>query len=155
MARCSLPRHMVDWMLDLVRDDLEDGPEFIDKTFFEPAAGDGNFLVAILHRKLRAVEKRLSPDVWVSESLFALASIYGTNSSKTTTRRRGRAMLAKFVDFHTRHDASFSPDSTLVRAARFLIDTNILRGNTLTGLDWHGEESSSRGGTASPTPPAW
>lgn len=134
------PRHMVDRMLDLVRDDLEDGPDFIDKTFLEPAAGDGNFLVAILHRKLRAVEKRLSPDVWVSESLFALASIYGIELLEDNHEEARAAMLAKFVDFHTRHDASFSPDSTLVRAARFLIDTNILRGNTLTGLDWHGEE---------------
>lgn len=71
------PRHMVDQMLDLVSDDLEDGADFVDRTFLEPAAGDGNFLVAILHRKLRAIERRLSPDVWADESLFALASIYG------------------------------------------------------------------------------
>ena len=50
------PRHMVNQMLDLVREDLETGPDFVDKTFLEPAAGDGNFLVAILHRKLRAIE---------------------------------------------------------------------------------------------------
>lgn len=31
------PRHMVDQMLDLVSDDLEDGPDFVDKTFLEPA----------------------------------------------------------------------------------------------------------------------
>ena len=52
------PRHMVDRMLDLVRDELEAGPDFVDKTFLEPAAGDGNFLVAILRRKLQAIEKR-------------------------------------------------------------------------------------------------
>ena len=45
------PRHMVDRMLDLVREELETGPDFVDKTFLEPAAGHGNFLVAILHRK--------------------------------------------------------------------------------------------------------
>ena len=48
------PRHMVDRMLDLVAFDLEEAPDFVDKTFLEPAAGDGNFLVAILERKLRA-----------------------------------------------------------------------------------------------------
>ena len=47
------PRRMVDQMLDLVREDLETGPDFVDRTFFEPAAGDGNFLVAILGRKLQ------------------------------------------------------------------------------------------------------
>ena len=71
------PRHMVDRMLDLVRDDLERGPGFVDQTFLEPAAGDGNFLVAILHRKLRAIEKNYSYQDWPDASLFALASIYG------------------------------------------------------------------------------
>ncbi|MBC7595839.1 MAG: SAM-dependent DNA methyltransferase, partial [Kineosporiaceae bacterium] len=45
-------------MLDLVRAELETGPQFVDKTFFEPSAGDGNFLIAILRRKLHAIERR-------------------------------------------------------------------------------------------------
>ena len=71
------PRHMVDRMLDLVREELETGPDFVDKTFLEPAAGDGNFLVAILRRKLHAIESRYPAQEWPRESLFALASIYG------------------------------------------------------------------------------
>lgn len=134
------PRHMVDQMLDLVGDDLEYGPDFVDKTFLEPAAGDGNFLVAILQRKLQAIEKRLSPEVWAEESLFALASIYGIELLEDNHEEARAAMLAEFVDFHTRHDLSSSPDSDLIRTARFLVDTNIVRGNTLTGLDWRGEE---------------
>src|SRR6478672_9311092 len=67
------PRHMVNKMLDLVREDLEIGPDFVDKTFLEPAAGHGNFLVAILHRKLRAVEKKYPIEKWPEASLFALA----------------------------------------------------------------------------------
>src|SRR3954464_7378258 len=62
------PRHMVDRMLDLVREELETGPDFVDKTFLEPAAGHGNFLVAILHRKLRAVEKNYPPEEWLEAS---------------------------------------------------------------------------------------
>src|SRR5699024_8418676 len=71
------PRHMVDKMLDLVREELETGPGFVDKTFLEPAAGDGNFLLTILQRKLRAIEQRVESALWPQESLFALASIYG------------------------------------------------------------------------------
>lgn len=134
------PRHMVDQMLDLVSDDLEDGPDFVDKTFLEPAAGDGNFLVAILHRKLRAIERRLSPDVWADESLFALASIYGIELLEDNHEEARAAMLAEFAEFHTRHETSVNPDSDLIRTARFLVDTNIVRGNTLTGRDWRGEE---------------
>ena len=134
------PRHMVDQMLDLVSEDLEDGSHFIDKTFLEPAAGDGNFLVAILHRKLQAIEKRVAPEVWAVESLFALASIYGIELLEDNHEDARTAMLAEFVDFHARHDTPHGLDTDLMRAARFLVDTNIIRGNTLTGRDWHGDE---------------
>lgn len=134
------PRHMVDQMLDLVSDDLEEGPGFVDKTFLEPAAGDGNFLVAILHRKLRAIQERLPPDLWADESLFALASIYGIELLEDNHGDAQAAMLAEFVDFQMRHDVPHGPDTDLMRAASFLIDTNIVRGNTLTGRDWRGEE---------------
>lgn len=134
------PRYMVDQMLDLVSEDLEEGPEFVDKTFLEPAAGDGNFLVAILQRKLRAIEQRLAPEVWSNESLFALASIYGIELLEDNHEEARSAMLAEFVGFHARHDVPHETDSDLMRAASFLVDTNIIRGNTLTGRDWRGTE---------------
>lgn len=134
------PRRMVDQMLDLVRDDLEGGPGFVDKTFLEPAAGDGNFLVVILQRKLHAIERQYQPDLWVDESLFALASIYGIELLGDNHQDAKAAMLEGFVNFHVRHDVPSGPRTDLLRAATFLIDTNIVRGNTLTGLDWRGEE---------------
>ena len=134
------PRHMVDQMLDLVSDDLEDGPGFVDKTFLEPAAGDGNFLIAILQRKLRAIEQRIDPALWQQESLFALASIYGIELLEDNHHDARAAMLAEFLDFHRGHDAPCHGRTNLHRAAAYLIETNIVRGNTLTGLDWRGEE---------------
>lgn len=134
------PRYMVDQMLDLVGEDLEDGPNFVDKTFLEPAAGDGNFLVAILHRKLRAIEQRLAPEHWASESLFALASIYGIELLEDNHVDAKAAMLAEFDRFHASHRTSPDTENDLMRAASFLVDTNIIRGNTLTGRDWGGEE---------------
>ena len=95
------PRHMVDRMLDLVRDELETGPDFVDKTFLEPAAGDGNFLVAILRRKLHAIEKRYPREEWPQESLFALASIYGIELLEDNHEDAKEAMLAEFLGFHT------------------------------------------------------
>ncbi len=134
------PRHMVDQMLDLVSEDLEDGPDFVDKTFLEPAAGDGNFLVAILQRKLRAVENRFAPETWADESLFALASIYGIELLKDNHGDARAAMVAEFAGFHARHDTPHGADTDLMRAASFIVDTNIVCGNTLTGLDWVGKE---------------
>lgn len=94
------PRRMVDQMLDLVRAELETGPNFVDKTFFEPAAGDGNFLVAILQRKLRAIKRRYQSEFWPTESLFALASIYGVELLEDNHHAAHEALLAEFVAFH-------------------------------------------------------
>jgi hypothetical protein len=134
------PRRMVNRMLDLVREELEADPHFVDKTFLEPAAGDGNFLVAILHRKLSAIEKRYQPEVWPDESLFAVASIYGIELLEDNHRDAQGAMLAEFLRFHASHEVPCGPRTELRRAATFLIDTNIIRGDTLTGLNWRGEE---------------
>lgn len=134
------PRHMVNQMLDLVSHDLETSPGFVGKTFLEPAAGDGNFLVMIVRRKLAAIEQRIEPDLWVRESLFALASVYGIELLEDNHADAQAAMLAEFQDFYARHGQPCPEDSDLHRAAAFLIDTNIVRGNTLTGLAHTGEQ---------------
>lgn len=134
------PRHMVDRMLDLVHEDLETGPDFVDKTFLEPAAGDGNFLVAILRRKLAAIEKRYPTQAWVNESLFALASIYGVELLEDNHQDAKAIMLAEFAGFHSAHGTSVDDNTDLYRAAQFLIDTNIVRGDTLTGQTVQGQD---------------
>lgn len=141
------PRQMVEQMLDLVREDLETGADFVDKTFLEPAAGDGNFLVAILRRKLQAIEKRLPAELWPVESLFAIASIYGVELLEDNHQDAKAVMLAEFHGFHQGHGTPCGPGTDLHQAAAFLIDANIVQGNTLTsqtpeGLDiqfswWH------------------
>lgn len=133
------PRHMVEQMLDLVRAELETGPDFVDKTFFEPSAGDGNFLVAILRRKLHAIEKRYQPAFWPTESLFALASIYGVELLEDNVAAARSALLAEFVAFHVARGVGCSPSTNLYRSAAHLIGANVVRGNTLTGLDPNGE----------------
>lgn len=134
------PRHMVEQMLDLVHEDLEAGPDFVDKTFLEPAAGDGNFLIAILRRKLRAIEKQLPPELWPTESLFALASIYGIELLEDNHQDARAVMLAEFHGFHQRHGTPCGPETDLHQAAAFLIATNVVRGNTLTSRTAAGED---------------
>lgn len=133
------PHRMVNQMLDLVRAELETGPQFVDKTFFEPSAGDGNFLVAILRRKLRAIEKRYQSDFWPTESLFALASIYGVELLEDNREAAKAALLGVFVDFHENSGGRCGHRTNLRRAAEYIIGANILQGNTLTGLRASGE----------------
>ena len=131
---------MVNQMLDLVRPELETGPNFVDKTFFEPAAGDGNFLVAILKRKLHAIEKRYQPSVWPTESLFALASIYAVELLADNHEAAKETLLSDFVAFHERAGNSCGPRTNLYRSAATIVGVNIICGNTLTGLDVQGKE---------------
>lgn len=130
------PRHMVEQMIDLVAEDIET----IDKTVLEPAAGDGNFLIAILERKLRTVEQAVEPEMRPQESLFALASIYGIELLEDNHADAKAGMLETFLDFHRRQSVPCSSRTSLYRAAVFLIDANVVRGNTLTGLDHDGHE---------------
>lgn len=133
------PRRMVEQMLDLVRVELETGTDFVNTTFFEPSAGDGNFLNAILRRKLRAIEKRYQPAFWPTESLFALASIYGVELLGDNVAAARAGLLAGFVAFHAGHGMNCSPRTDLYRSAEYLIGTNVVLGNTLSGLDANGE----------------
>jgi hypothetical protein len=132
------PRHMVDRMLDLVREELESGPDFVDTTFLEPAAGNGNFLVAILQRKLRAVEKNYPCEEWPETSLFALASIYGIELLEDNYRAAKEALLTEFLHFHSEHGVPCGSDTSIRQAAEFIIDANVVRGDTLADLDWRG-----------------
>lgn len=134
------PRHMVDQMLDLVSEELETGPDFVDKTFLEPAAGHGNFLVAILRRKLAAIEKRYPAEEWPYESLFALASIYGVELLEDNHQEAKAVMLAEFLAFHDAHGVACGPRTSLHRAAAYLIDANIICGNTLELVSFGGPE---------------
>lgn len=130
---------MVNQMLDLVRTELETGPQFVDKTFFEPSAGDGNFVVAILQRKLHAIEKRYQREFWPTESLFALASIFGVELLEDNLKAAKAGLLGEFVAFHESRGVQCGYRTNLRRSAEYLIDANILHGNTLTGLDALGE----------------
>jgi hypothetical protein len=134
------PRHLVDRMLDLVCDELKIGPDFVDTTFLEPAAGDGNFLMAILGRKLHAIEEHFPAETWPEESLFALASVYGVELLEDNHRDAKGVMLAAFVGFHQAHGTPCAPETELRQAAAFLIDTNIVRGNTLSGQTPDGQD---------------
>jgi len=134
------PRHMVDRMLNLVSSDLESGADFVDKTFFEPAAGDGNFLVAILQRKLLAIEALYPSEAWPRECLHALASIYAVELLEDNHRAAKANMLREFLDFQKAHHVPCGPETDLHRAAIFLINTNIVRGDTLSATTHAGKD---------------
>ena len=129
------PPHIVKEMLDILETENPGIYAKADATFLEPAAGDGNFLVAILRRKLSAMKATMPKKLWARESLFVLASIYGIELLKDNWQDSRYNMAVEFLEFHLDAGIPCGFRSNLFRAARRLIDLNIIQGNTLTGID--------------------
>ena len=132
------PAWMVEAMLDLVKGETER----IDARFLEPACGSGNFLVPVLKRKLAAVQVKFGRSDFDRRqyALLALMCSYGIELLEDNHLDARETMLAEFVGFQEKHEVPCGPDTDLRRAATFLIDVNIVRGNTLTGLDGQGKD---------------
>lgn len=64
------PSWMVQKMLDTPG--VKEACENVSATFLEPSAGDGNFLQAILKRKLDAVVKQYDERNWKTKSLMVI-----------------------------------------------------------------------------------
>ena len=87
-------------MLDLVKQETER----IDSRFLEPACGDGNFLTAILERKLAVVENRYGKSQLDFEryAVLAVSSIYGIDILPDNVRDCRRRLFEVFEASYTR-----------------------------------------------------
>lgn len=142
------PAHTVRAMLDLLPADVwEVHPS---ATFLEPACGDGNFLVAILDRKLAAVieaeaEHALpagaTKDGVQFHALEALASIYavdisaenvigGTPGHEVGARDRLLSHLKRWYAISV--GGRLTENSPLLLVARWIVERNIQIGNMLS-----------------------
>ena len=119
------PAWMVEAMLDLVKGETER----IDSRFLEPACGDGNFLVAVLRRKLAAVELKYGKSDFERRyfALLALMCIYGIELlSDNIAECRGN-LLEIFAEY-----LNLDPADELYRAAFYVVSQNLIHGDALT-----------------------
>ena len=125
------PSWMVEKMLDIPG--IKEASESITATFFEPSAGDGNFLQAILERKLKTVTEKYSNKVWKTKSLFALSSIYGVELLEDNLQvARDRLFLFYLNWYEKSFGEQLETKSNVYQSAYYIIHKNIVRGNTLT-----------------------
>lgn len=125
------PKWMVDLMLDIP--EIKKACETVNTTFLEPAAGDGNFLLAILERKLQAITQQYHKKNWKTKSLFALASIYGIEYLEDNLELARDRLFIYYLDWYEEQFGErLSSKTDLYQSAHFLIHKNIVRGNTLT-----------------------
>ena len=118
-------------------------------TFFEPACGDGNFLVAILERKLNKIEKEFNKGLLPAGSdaeaaqfhaLEALASIYAVDISKdnivggTPGHEVGARtrLINMFSEWNNEVlEKTLNEKSLVLRAACWIVEHNLIIGNML------------------------
>lgn len=105
----------------------------IHATFFEPSAGEGAFLKEILHQKLNYVDQISNKTTWKSNALWALMSIYAIELLKDNLARAKKAMLVIFVNHYQAFvQRELSVNTDLYKSAKYVINANIVQGNTLT-----------------------
>ena len=125
------PSWMVQKMLDI--EGIKESCENIYATFLEPSAGDGNFLVAILERKLEAVTLQFDKTNWKTKSLFALTSIYGIEFLEDNLELARYKILSNYMEWYEKNlGERLSVNTGFFKSIKFIIRKNIIRGNTLT-----------------------
>ena len=119
----------VDAMLDLVKPETER----VESRFLEPACGTGNFLVEILHRKLRVVSQRYRRSQLEFEryGVVAVSSIYGVDIIRDNVEGTRGRLFESFYQYYSRQFKSRIKEKCL-STVQFLLTKNIVHGNALT-----------------------
>lgn len=117
----------VNAMLDLLpKHILQD----ISATYLEPAAGDGNFLVAILQRKLDLIPASSSSSHTQRQILQALCAIYGVELLRDNLRAARKRVLQVACSFYTKRLGA--PRLSFLRKMLAIIHANLLQGDFLS-----------------------
>lgn len=126
------PSWMVEDMLNLVQEESER----IDSRVLEPACGSGNFLVPVLTRKLVTVQARHGKSDFERRhyALFALMCVYGIELLLDNAQECRENLATLFNAF-----LGIDDQDEWARAARTVLDVNIVQGDALTMTTLGGE----------------
>lgn len=104
-----------------------------DSRFLEPACGDGNFLSAILRRKLAELRRKYKKSARDYEKLaiVAIGSLYGVDIMNDNVLACRERLFRIWDEEYTAHCGADASDEAR-EAARFIIQRNIINGNALT-----------------------
>jgi len=116
-------------MLDLVKQETDR----IDSRFLEPACGTGNFLIAVLKRKLDVVEDRYKKSKLEYEryAVIAVSSLYGVDIQEDNVIHCCERL---FDYFNQRYTALYGDQCSQEcrSSVKFILNRNILWGDALT-----------------------
>lgn len=128
------PKHVVNRMLSI--QEINEACNSLTKTFLEPSAGEGAFLVAILERKLNMVANKYSDDLEQFEnySLLALSTLYGIELLEDNAQNCTMNMFEMYYNIYNReiHKHNGCVKRKVIDSAKEIISTNISQGDFLT-----------------------
>lgn len=119
-------------MLDLVRY-LSENPEH---TFLEPSCGNGNFLVAILKRKLETIKTKYRNQIDAEFYMIkAIASIYGIDISEENVLEARERLFYEVKDFYSNSYNTKKAMEGFWDSVRWIIEKNIIIGDMLNKIE--------------------
>ena len=127
----------VNAMLDLAKNETER----IESRFLEPACGNGNFLAAILERKLAIVKKKYgsSQPEFERMAFLAVSSVYGVELLQDNIEACIERLYNIFNNVYTKLYKDKCKDK-LRASVRFALKRNILQGNALNLKETNGKD---------------
>ncbi len=128
-AEVLTPPDIVRAMLDLVKTETER----IDSRFLEPACGTGNFLIEILERKLRVVEKgyRKVQLEYERYAVLAVSSIYGIDILEDNAQECRERLFEVFDRAYTKLFGANAKEACR-QTVRYILQRNIIHGDALS-----------------------
>jgi hypothetical protein len=117
-------------MLDLVPD------SDIGTTYLEPACGNGNFLAAILQRKLDRIPERIGGDSSFRLLFTAVSSVYGVDIQDDNVKESRERLNKMILTWCSAKGIALSSDK--MRILRTVLRYNIICGNTLAASGKNG-----------------
>ena len=125
------PDWVVEAMLDLVKAETEN----IDAKFLEPACGEGNFLVKVLERKLRAAAAKYKNQFEYEKNAFlAAGSLYGIDLLEDNVLKTRKRLFGTFrAKYEKLYPQSWKKE--FLKSIQFVLSKNIVQGDALTMLN--------------------
>lgn len=121
----------VNAMLDLVKYLSEN----IENTLLEPSCGNGNFLVAILKRKLDTVKAKYKNQIDVEFYVVkAAASIYGVDISEENVLEARERMLNEIKNFYSYKFNTKKPNEGFYNSINWILERNVIVGDMLNKI---------------------
>jgi len=124
------------WLVQSMLNTVSEESARIASRFLEPACGSGNFLCAVLVRKLDSVESRYGKSEFEKKqnALFSVMCVYGIELLEDNIKECKENLLSIFTSY-----LRLDEEDDLIRAVRVVLDSNIVQGDALTLTDLNGQ----------------